>query len=151
MMSEGVRAAQKLGVSMFMPFFLCRMAEASLARDRVQEAEQYLAEVEALMARTGEVNYRGEVCRLGGELLARRSMLPEAQARFEEALAVARSQGAKIIEQRAATSYAEYLTVCNEPERARAVLHRALEGVSEGEATRDVQAARSLARRLELR
>jgi class 3 adenylate cyclase/tetratricopeptide (TPR) repeat protein len=148
MLAEGVRAAQKLGVGMFMPFFLCRMAEASLVRERDQEAEQYLSEAETLMARTAEMNYRGEVCRLAGELLARRSHSEEAIARFEEALAVARAQSAGIIELRTATTYAEFLVAWDQPQRARAVLRPVLDAIAEGEATRDVRAARALAERL---
>jgi tetratricopeptide (TPR) repeat protein len=151
MMSEGVRAAQKVGVSMFMPFFLCRMAEASLAHDRPQEAAQYLAEVEALMARTGEVNYRGEFCRLGAELLRYQSRSAEAYARFEEALAIASAQQAGIIELRAATSYAECLIAQDQPQRALAVLRPVLGGLSEGAATRDLQAARAILSRLDRR
>jgi adenylate cyclase len=66
MMNQGIEAAQKVGISMFLLFLKCRMVEILLSLGRIEEAERILAESEALMNRTGERNYEGELRRLKG-------------------------------------------------------------------------------------
>jgi predicted ATPase len=64
---------------------------------QVEEGLHLLAEALAMMDNTGMRQYEAEVYRLNGELLLRQAVpdMPEAEACFQQALAVARSQQAK--------------------------------------------------------
>jgi predicted ATPase len=141
MMKQGMEAAQKVGVSMFMPFLKCRMAETLLSLDRVGESERTIADAEAIMNRTGERNYEGELRRLKGELDWRNGRIEEAESQFRDALEITRRQKAKVVELRATTSYARFLATRGEPDRACAMLSGIAAWFDEGRDGHDLVAA----------
>lgn len=80
-------------------------ANLHLRRQGVAEGRAAIAEAFALMKRSEECYYRAELHRLDGELLrAGKANSPEAETCFQEALVIARQQGAKSLELRAAMS-----------------------------------------------
>jgi ATP/maltotriose-dependent transcriptional regulator MalT len=143
MMNQGMEAAQKLGVSMFMPFLKCRMAEIMLSLDRIDESERAVAEAEAIMNRTGERNYEGELRRLKGELHWRNGRIEEAGLQFREALEIARRQQAKAVELRATTSYGRFLAAAGQSDQARALVESADAWFDEGTDGHDRTEARA--------
>jgi hypothetical protein len=139
---QGIELAVQAGVSMFLPFFYCRVAEALIEADRVTETTSYLAEVETIMARTGEENYRAEVLRLQGALLMKKHQHTTAEALFAEGIDVARRQGARAVELRVATTYAEFLAGRGEPARATSLLAPFADRIA-GRDDRDAVSART--------
>ena len=111
---------------------------------------QGLATIEAAFAAAGahgEAHWNAELHRLKGELLLAQGSSDscEAQACVREALAVARRQGARALELRAASSLCRMLQMGGEAQAGQALLGEVLAGFDEGFATRDVMAARRLA------
>lgn len=122
MMSQGMESAQKVGISMFLPFLKCRLAEILLSAGRVAESERTIADTEAIISRTGERNYEGELRRLKGELYWRNGKIEAAASQFCDALAVTQRQKAKLVELRATTSYAQFIAARGELNRACAII-----------------------------
>jgi adenylate cyclase len=141
MMNQGIEAAQKVGISMFMLFLKCRMVEILLSLDRIEDADRVLAEAEALMNRTGERNYEGELRRLRGELHWRHARLEEAEQQFGAALDIARHQKGKAVELRVATSYARFLGERGQADRARILVSGVGAWFEEGRGGHDLAAA----------
>ncbi|MCB1732983.1 MAG: hypothetical protein KDI21_21105, partial [Halieaceae bacterium] len=123
---SGVQAATDLGVAMFVPFFYCRIAELLLCRSRLQECEAYLDKAADLMARTGEVVFRGELLQLRAQLKLRGNDRASAEALFREGLAHARELRARSVELRVATAFAHYLLPARRAE-ASSLLEQVLE------------------------
>jgi predicted ATPase len=88
------------------PYYLALLAEAYGKSGQAEEGLNVLAEALALVAKTGECWWEAELHRLTGELLLRYAVpeVPQIEARFQDALAVARRQQAKSLELRAAMS-----------------------------------------------
>ena len=80
---------------------------------------------------------------LRGELLAREA-IPEAEATFREAIALARRQGARMYELRATTSLARWLTEGGRVAEARTLLAPLYASFTEGFDTRDLIEAKAL-------
>jgi predicted ATPase len=147
-MCEGVSSARKLGVSMFMPIFLCRIADVMLAQERISEAERYVEDAEALVSRTGEVNYLGELYRLKAELHRLRSEFEMAGALYSDGLEVARKQNAKSVELRVATSFSQFLENQHEVKRGIDILKPIHLWFQEGHSSPDFVAAQNCIERL---
>jgi class 3 adenylate cyclase/predicted ATPase len=143
MMTEGVEKAANLGVSMFMPFFNCRVAEVRLRIGLAAEADALISATEELINRTGERNYVGELERLKGELQWRRGENGSAERTFQRAIDIARAQGATSIELRAATTFAQFLGERDNAGRGAEVLSAACRQFTEGEGSPDMTAALS--------
>jgi len=142
-MFDGVSSARKLGVSMFLPMFLCRIAEAMLDENRLPEAELYVDDAQALVSRTGEVNYVGELYRLKAELHCRKSEIGQANALYCKAIENARAQNAKSIELRVATSYSRFLANQRQGKRGLEMLESIYQWFQEGRSSRDFMAAQA--------
>jgi predicted ATPase len=81
------------------------IAEAHLRAGQLDKALTALNGAETAAA-TGECHYEAELSRLRGVVLAATGNTIEAASRFQRAIDVARSQHAKLLELRAATSLA---------------------------------------------
>jgi class 3 adenylate cyclase/tetratricopeptide (TPR) repeat protein len=143
MMFRGVDLAVRAGVSMFLPFVYCRVAETLLLQGRLADARAWVAKSTALMDRTGEVNYRGEVLRLQATLLLRQHQPAAAERLLIEAIDIARQQGARSVELRIAATYAEFLAEQGATERGTSMLAAALEGFADVHDFHDVVLARA--------
>ena len=101
-----------------------------------------LARAQAAASRNGECYWEAELSRLKGELLL---LEPKhegaAQACFRDAVEVARRQGARSLELRAAMSLARLLARQRKPESAQRALSEVYGGFTEGSDTVDLRSA----------
>jgi TOMM system kinase/cyclase fusion protein len=113
----------------------------------VGEIEEGLAAVEKGLALTQvqlDQFYEAELHRLHGELLLRKPDPKSAEEAFRQSLTIARDQGARLFELRAAVSLSRHLRAQNRAAEARPLLAAVYEGFQEGFATRDLMEAREL-------
>ena len=103
---QGLAAYRATGAELARPFYLAWLAEAYGAGGQPEEGLRVLAEAVAVAHNIGERWYEAERHRLKGDLLLALSAdhQAEAEACFQQALAVARHQQAKSWELRAAMS-----------------------------------------------
>jgi predicted ATPase len=106
---QGMADWERTGAQLLRPYYLALLAE-SLAPAEHAPALRLLDESLTLARSTGEHMYEAEICRLRGERLLigppGDANMQAAEACFEEALAIARQQGALSLELRAAMSLA---------------------------------------------
>ncbi|MEO8080622.1 MAG: AAA family ATPase [Caldimonas sp.] len=129
------------------PYLLCRLAEAELAGNRVGAASASLAEGTRLIAATANALHAAEAARLAGQVaLAGRDAARRqtAEGHFESALAVARRQGSRSLELRAATSLAQLRIEAGDADRALDVLAPIHATFDEGFDTADLRRAAEL-------
>jgi predicted ATPase len=106
-MRQGLPAHQATGAEAHRGY-LALLAEAYGKGGQAEEGLTILAEALAAVEKTGGRGYEAEMYRLKGELLLRQAVpdAPQAEACFQQALAIARRQQAKSLELRAALSLA---------------------------------------------
>ena len=126
------------------PYQLCRTAEGFLMAGDRNAAQALLEEAFSSQQQTGEYWVHAELLRLRGELQAVDHQAEQAEQSFREALAVARSQGAKWFELRAATGLARHWLEQGRGQAAHDLLSPVLDGFTEGSGTFDLQAAQAL-------
>jgi tetratricopeptide (TPR) repeat protein len=105
-MRQGLASVQATGTAVDIPLYLTQLAAAHGQVGQVEEGLHLLMEAMAVGDTTGGRYYEAELHRLHGELLLRQAVpdAPQAEACFQQALAVARCQQAKSWELRAAMS-----------------------------------------------
>jgi predicted ATPase/tRNA A37 threonylcarbamoyladenosine biosynthesis protein TsaE len=103
---QGLAAYQAAGVTASRPYYLALLAEASAQVGQTTVGLEALAEALAMLAKSTARWWEAELYRLRGELLRQRSVAQpgEAEACFQQSLAVARRQQAKSLELRATMS-----------------------------------------------
>ena len=144
------------GAELLRPYFLGLLAEQYGKVGRSEKGLALLDEALAVVNTSAERFSEAELYRLRGELLLVRdanrlsaqTSTPrsnsEAEGCFQKALFIARQQGAKSWELRAATSLARQWGKQGKRERARRVLTETTDWFTEGRETRDFQAAQAL-------
>jgi predicted ATPase len=162
---EGITAFRSTGAEIRRPYYLALLAETLGAGGQFEEGLAAVAEALAVAEATGERYCEAELLRLRGELLLRRvtgrgssspvspaaprpsdpdpSRQGEAEACFRQALAVARRQGAKSLELRAALSLTRLLREPGQQAEGRRLLAELLGWFTEGWDTPDLQEARA--------
>ncbi len=148
-MRDGLAAWRKTGARLYAPYFTCCLAEGYLAAHQPADGLAPLAEVVAIVERTGETWWQPELYRLTGELLSAAGQLDEDGAHpehfFQQALKIATHQGARSLVLRATMSLCRL--------GARQGLHRkeahanlatVFNSFDEGFATGDLRAARKM-------
>jgi len=145
-MRQGLAAYQATGAAVFRPYYLAFLAEAHGKVGQAEEGLTALAEALAAVHKTGERFYEAELYRLKGELLLVRSTenQGEAEAYFQQALAVARHEQAKSLELRAAMSLSRLWQHQGKNEQARQLLASIYSWFTEGFDTADLQEAGAL-------
>src|SRR5262249_6968212 len=109
------------------------------------EAQGTVATALTISVQTGQSNWDADLHRLDGDLLLAIGGAPdEAAARYDRALALAREQGARSLELRAATSLARLLRDQAKRAEPRALLAPIYEWFTEGFDTGDLIAAKAL-------
>ena len=150
-MDRAMRAMRSTGARVGIPYLLCLIGEAHLACGQHAEARAALEDAASLVGATGNALYAAEAARLEGDLA-----LAEADAgggrgvaeqRYLRALAVAREQGTRIFELRAATSLARLLAAEGDARRAIQLLTTVQAGFSEGFDSADWLQAQALLER----
>lgn len=141
-LSKGLADLEATGTRLAAPYFRARLAEAYLVSGRREEG---LSAVEDALVDVEQAWWLPEKYRIRAELLL---LAPDAEAEAEaslrQALALARSQGSKMLELRAATSLARLLQTHGRPAEGRELLADRYAWFSEGFDTFDLQEARAL-------
>jgi predicted ATPase len=142
----GVAAYRATGAEIYRPYFLGLLAEAYANRGRPDAGLEALAEALTRVETTGERLYAAELYRLKGQLLLARSLdnCTEAEACFQQALALARRQQAKLLELRASVSLGRLWLQQGKRDPARRLLEAIYEWFTEGFDTRDLMEAKAL-------
>ena len=145
-MHEGLAACRATGSEADRPYLLTLVAEAYGRGRRHDEGLAMLEEALALVDQSEERYWEAEIHRLKGELLLARSAenQVEAEACMHKALDVARHQGAKSLELRAAMSLARLRQRQGKRAEAHALLAPIYRWFTEGFDTADLQEAKAL-------
>ncbi len=142
---EGFALAAETGHQLGAPGILAVLVEAQHAAGQLAEAQGTVATALAVAAQTGQANFDADLHRLDGDLLlATGGTADEAAARYHRALAIAREQGARSFELRAATSLARLWRDQGKRAEARALLAPVYATFTEGFTTRDLVDAKAL-------
>jgi class 3 adenylate cyclase/predicted ATPase len=144
-MRQGLVAYQATGAAVFRPSFLAQLVEAYGQGGGTHEGLRVLSEALALVDNTGERWWEAELYRLKGELLLTFAAEDQAAAAscFHQALAIARRQGAKSLELRAALSLSQLWQRQGQRDEARQLLAEIYGWFIEGFDTADLQEARA--------
>jgi class 3 adenylate cyclase/tetratricopeptide (TPR) repeat protein len=142
---DGLALAAATGNQLGASFSFFFVAEAQHAAGQLVEAQGTVAAGLAVAAQTGQPFCDANLNRLDGDLLlATGGPADEAAARYHRALAIAREQGARSFELRAATSLARLWRDQGKRAEARALLAPVYAWFTEGFDTRDLIDAKAL-------
>jgi predicted ATPase len=162
LLATGLAQYRAMGSQLFLPFFLGFLAEAYERQDKTEEGLKVVAEALRLTETNFDRFWEAEVYRLKGQLTLRKFQVQsskfrvppntrpqtpnthEAEACFLHALAVARQQGAKALELRAAMSLARLWRRQSRKTEARHLLAEIYGWFTEGFDTADLQEAQTL-------
>jgi predicted ATPase len=142
-MCKGIAALQAIGTAVTLPSSLASLAEAYGQLGKVGEGLDLLDEALGLMDENSERCWEAELHRLRGELMLSNEEQAGAEACFQRALDVARSQCARSWELRAATSLSRLWHRQGKGAEARALLQGIYDWFSEGFGTADLVEARA--------
>jgi predicted ATPase len=120
------------------------LAEAHLRADQLDDALATLDRAAATAAETGECYYQAELYRLRGRVLAKTGDAAQAASWLQRAIDVARSQQAKSLELRAATSLARLWRDQGKRAQAHDLLAPVYGWFTEGFDTADLKDAKAL-------
>jgi predicted ATPase len=145
-MRRGIAAATNTGVRAYGAFFLGLVAEALALAGEIEDGLADLDQALARSALSGERWWDAELHRLRGDLLYRLSRpdFDHAESSFRAALSIAREQGTKGFELRAATSLARLLRNVGRREEARQLLAPIYGWFTEGFDFADLKEAKAL-------
>ena len=140
------------GKGLLRPSYLGATAEAHGAMGQPEQGIELVDEALAAVDRTGERWWESELRRLKGELTLKQAVrsrsgpraTADAEACFVDALAVARHQGARSLELRAAVSLARLWQTHDKATEAHDLLKGTLDAFTEGHETADVQEAQAV-------
>jgi DNA-binding winged helix-turn-helix (wHTH) protein/predicted ATPase len=145
-MHQGMAMVLATGQMLARSFCLVLLAEAAGHIGQVEEGLRLLTEALAVFKASGRGDLLAEAYRLQGELLLRQASPKAAQAEacFQQALAIARRQQAKSWELRAAVSLSRLWQQQGKPDAARQVLAPLYSWFTEGFDTANLQEAKAL-------
>jgi predicted ATPase len=145
-LQQGLAAYRATGAARDRPYHLALLAEASAQAGQTTEGLEALAEALATLAQSGVLWWEAELHRLKGELLLQHAVAQpgEAEACFQQALAVARRQQAQSLELRAAMSLARLWQGQGKRSEAHQLLAAVYGWFTEGFDTADLQEAKAL-------
>jgi predicted ATPase len=150
-MRHGIVAYSDTGAVAELPYLTALLGEACGKTGRVQEGLSHIEEGLAIVERQKTLLYEGELSRLKGELMLlqadSRSTAAAAEKCFRHSLDVAREQGARCLELRAAMSLCRLPQWQNKPRWVRELLSPVYEAFSEGLETADLRDAEALLKR----
>src|SRR5215472_13237442 len=143
---DGLAAAEATGSRLNRPLYLSLLAEALALAGKIEEGLAALDDALATAAASGERGRDAEIHRLRGELTSRLPHPDPAKAEdsFRTALAIAREQGTRSYELRAATSLARLWREQGRQGEARELLAPLYDSFTEGFDTQDLKEAKAL-------
>jgi predicted ATPase len=146
LLSAGIAMARAAQSTMWLPFHLMHLARAHADLGQFDDARRCIGDAITVVESTREKWCEAEVHRTAGdiELMPPAPDATTAQAHFERALGVARSQQAKSWELRAATSLARLWRDQGKRDEARNVLAPVFGWFTEGFDTHDLKEAKAL-------
>jgi predicted ATPase len=141
-----IEAEHQSGSHIWDSAFISTLAEALLAAGDMTGAETTLRDAFAFVEQSRERFWLAELHRLSGQTALKRQEPDHARAEacFLEAIDIARSQEARLLELRAATDLARLWRDTGSSNDPRALLEPILAAIEGGENTRDVRNARAL-------
>ena len=144
-MRQGLAARRAMGARQAEAEYLARLGEAYGRIGQIEEGLRLLTEALAVIDK-GALWYETELHRIQGELLLRQAVPDalQAEACFQQALAVARRQQAKSWELRTAMSLAHLWQQQGQRSAARQLLAEVYGWFTEGFDTPDLQEAKAL-------
>jgi DNA-binding winged helix-turn-helix (wHTH) protein/predicted ATPase len=150
LLTTGLTQYRARNTPIALPFLLSFLATAALQQDQIADGLHVIDEALRLTATHFDRFWEAELHRLQGELLLRAGNTPCGQGQetaagcFQQALAIARQQGAKALELRAAMSLSRLWQTQGQHTAARALLTEIYSWFTEGFDTADLQEARAL-------
>jgi len=141
---HGLRAYRAMGALVYVPSLLKFLADAYGMAHQPQEGLEALAEAEAMVAATQARQDEAEILRVRGDLLASVGDHAAAEESLLAALSTARRQDARLLELRAAVSFARFWRNRGNAPAGRAPLAAALDWFSEGHDTVALREARAI-------
>jgi adenylate cyclase len=106
-LQDGIEAYKATRQTLFLSYYLCRLAECNLLAGRLDDARRELESALAFSERTGERWWDAEIHRLKGKIAAENAAdIDSAQVCFQRAIETARAQGARSLELRSAIALA---------------------------------------------
>jgi len=146
LLRRGIEGFQASGAAWILPFYLAQLATAHAKMGRPEDGLGRLSEAVALTEKSGVRWFEAELLRHRGELLrtAHPDAEAEAEAGFCRAITIARRQGAKLWELRAATSLARLWRDQSKRDEARATLAPVYRWFTEGFDTLGLKEAKAL-------
>jgi predicted ATPase len=146
LMRQGVTDVRATGTRVSLPQYLPVLAEASGTLGQVDAGVSMVTEALEVAEQTGVRWYEAETYRIKGTVLLHQAVPDAAQAEacFQQALAIARHQEAKAWELRAATSLAHLWQSQDKRQDAYDLLAPVYNWFTEGFDTADLQEAREL-------
>ena len=139
---QGLAGMAEAEVRVAITDFLTSLAEAQILDGATGDALRTIDD--ALQANPDELFYRPETLRIRGELRLKRGDTELAGADFRDAIALARSMGAKAWELHATTSLARLLATQGRRDEARTMLADIYNWFTEGFDTADLKDAKAL-------
>lgn len=149
-MRQGLHAYEATGAGLWRTRFLALLAEAHGRAGQAEAGLKTLAEAMAMVERTQERAYEAELHRLQGELMLLQPGREgeqaggEVEACFQQAVTIARRQGARSLELRAVMALGRLWWQQGKPAQARGMLAESYGWFTEGFDTADLQEARVL-------
>jgi len=148
-MREGIAAIAATGAAMGMQYFLCVLAQACCGCGHVREGLSVLERALKIVADTGALYQLPEILRTKAELLLRMESPEESpEACFHKAIGLARNEGTKSLELRAALSLARLYRSQHRDAEAWDVLSPVYSWFTEGHDTPDLVEAKTLLEQL---
>jgi class 3 adenylate cyclase/predicted ATPase len=150
-MRRGLAAQLATGAHMARPYWLYLIADACRRTGAADDGLELIDAAGTAVEDADERDWEAEIHRLRGELLlavgepARSDVAPLAESSFRRALEVARRQGARSLELRAAVSLSGLLRREGRDDEARDLLARVYSWFTEGFDTPDLREAAALA------
>ncbi|MGB6539292.1 MAG: adenylate/guanylate cyclase domain-containing protein [Xanthobacteraceae bacterium] len=144
--STAVTVWRSTGSTVFIPLSLLFLATAYAELGKLDDAGRCVGEAMTVVEKTEERWFEADIHHMAGKvaLMSRQQDLAKAEAYFERALAVARKQGAKSLELRAAMSMAGLWRDQGKRSEARDLLAPVYAWFSEGFDTIDLKKAKAL-------
>jgi predicted ATPase len=148
---QGLAAVMAIGAELWRSLCLVLLAEAAGSVGQVKDGLRLLAEALAVLEANAQGDLLAEAYRLQGEFLLRQTVpdATQAEACFQQALAIARRQQAKSWELRAAMSLSRLWQQQDKRAEAGELLAPIYGWFTEGFDTADLQEARALLEELE--
>ena len=145
---KGFSKHAAMGVRMFMPNYVINYARALLGVGKISSARDQVTVAHKLLSTTGQRWAEAAIRCVDGDVHLAEGNLLAGVACYKSAIKVAREQGARSLELRAAVSLARHVASAGDEQQARDVLVPVYDCFTEGLGTPELKEARALLDRL---